>query len=432
MTKWMTWKTFSLILISLILAIILIDGLHHSSRRHSASKTISLQTPSLPQPYAKSTSITASSRISIVKKNDSLAKIFKRLHIPYSELNLILKKTDVHHYFANLRPHQKIYFQFNPNHSIAKMRYEIDNARTLYLSRHQNAFISRIEKKPETSVLLYKSGIIHHSLAEAAKKAGFTATMLTQFLSIFHGSINFSRALHRGDRFSVLYREYYINGKKDHPGEIVIAELRTGNKIHRAIRFSYPKNHIGYYTPEGHGLKPFILLPPLAYDHISSYFTYHRFDPILHRIRPHFGIDYAARLGTPIKSVGNGKVIFAGRDDGYGNAVIIKYGRKYKALYGHMEHFIRHLHVGEYVHQGEIIGYVGNTGWSTGPHLHFALYEWGKPKDPLKLKFTSHASVPKDYLSKFHSHAKALLAQLQLYEGPDLADNERKPKINEE
>lgn len=427
----MTRKNACLVLIGLILATVCVGVFYLSyATHHSSFKTIALKTPPLKQDPKKLKFLSWKSVT--VKKGDSLAKIFKRLRIPYQELNTLLKNKEARDYLTRLQPNEKIAFQLNSKHFIFAVKYPIDEVKTLYLSREKNGFKSRIEKKSETSVLLYKSGVIHSTLAAATKKAGFTATMLDNFISIFHGSINFSRSLHRGDRFSVLYKEYYVNGKKDHPGEIVVAELQNHDKIYRAIRFSYPRNHVGYYTPNGHGLKPFILLPPLRYNHISSYFTYHRFDPIAHRIQPHLGIDYAAPLGTPIRSVGDGKVIFAGRDDGYGNAVIIKYGRKFKALYGHMEHFIRHLHAGEYVHQGEIIGYVGDTGWSTGPHLHFALYVWGTPKDPLKLKFTSHASVPKDYLSRFRLHAKELLAQLQLYEGPDLAINQKKPHINEE
>ena len=127
--------------------------------------------------------------------------------------------------------------------------------------------------------------------------------------------------------------------------------------------------------------------------------------------------------GTPIYSIGNGKVIFEGRDHGYGNAVVIRYSKKYKTLYGHMQKFAKGLHTGDLVKRGQLIGYIGSTGWSTGPHLHFEMYVFGIPQDPLKLKFPGGQSIPHAYTQPYLTYAQKMLDKFNLYQGPELAQN---------
>lgn len=353
----------------------------------------------------------------IVRKNDSLAGIFLRLKLPYAELEKIAHLALAKKYLLNLRPGEHLFFQVNASDTLVALKYRLDADATLMITQKNNQLIAQVIKKPTTQKMLYKSGVVHGSLAKSAFHAGISPALYTEMTKIFAGDINFSEQIRKGDHFAILYNESFINGKAYKTGHIVATTMTLGKKHYTAIRFTYPKNHTSYYTPNGHGIKPLFRLPPVHYKYISGHFTYHRLDPYLHVVRPHLGIDYAALRGTPIHSIGNGRVFFAGKDDGYGNAVIIKYGRKYKALYGHMEKFAKGIHAGVHVKQGQTIGYVGSTGWSTGPHLHFELYVWGTPKNPLKMHFPGGHSVPKAYLTQYLTKAKKIMAKLSLKQG---------------
>lgn len=362
-----------------------------------------------------------------IKSGDSLAKIFSKLRIPYNELEQILRLQAAKQHLTHLKPGQKLYFDLsitpNKQNHINEIKFSISSSKTLYIKKQGKKFTATLISEPMTATLEFKSGVIHHSLAVAARRAGLTRRLYSELLSIFQGDINYSRNLRSGDHFAILYKEYYVDGKKDHPGHIVAADFTNHGKTYRAVRFTYPKDHTAYYTPAGRGIKPLFIIPPIKYKFISSGFQYHRLDPVTHTYRPHLGIDYAANYGTPIRSIGEGKVIFANKHEGYGNAVEVRYDHKYKALYAHMEHIARNIHSGEEVKQGEVLGYVGSTGWSTGPHLHFEMYVYGIPRNPLNMKFPNGKPIPKSYEAKFLQRAKSLLANLNLHEQSDRASN---------
>lgn len=349
-----------------------------------------------------------------IKPHDSLASIFLQHHLPYNDLLTILKLPNAQTHLNNIRPTQQLQFDIK-NGTLQKMRYPINPQNTLLIERSANGFTAHIETKPLQSALAYKSGVIQSSFATSAKRAGLTHALAAQLVTLFQGDINFSRGIQKGDRFRILYKEYYVDGKKNHPGKIVAAEFVNHGKPYRAVYFAYPQHHSGYFTPDGHGIAPLFLMPPLKYRRISSHFTYHRLDPILHVIRPHLGVDYAARRGTPIHAIGDGKVIFAGHERGYGNAIVIRYNWKYKSLYGHMSRIAHGMHHGVHVHRGQVVGYVGSTGWSTGPHLHLSLYVFGIPRDPLKMHFPKSHSVPSAQMPAFLQQAKKWLSELDLH-----------------
>lgn len=416
MQKNFTWKIiFSLIGIAII-ALVVISFLSSSSKKPS---TKHLSTPSTHQSHWWSLHKKIPWTLYVVKPGGSLNSVFKRANIPYDQLDKIMELGVVKAHLSRILPKQKIYIYQSKQHQLLKLKTQINNNQILLIERDNNKYLATLTSIPYTSKDAFKEITIHHSLLEAAKRNGIPKSMYQQLVTIFQGEINFSRQLRAGAKLAIVYKEYYLHGKKNHPGNILIAVLDNKGKVYRAIRFTYPRHHTGYYLPSGAGVKPLFTIPPLKYKFISSYFTYHRMDPILHKIRPHLGIDYAANYGTPIHSIGNGKVIFAGKDDGYGNAVIIRYSKKYKALYGHMEKFAKGLHVGERVKEGEVIGYVGSSGWSTGPHLHFELYVYGTPRDPLKMHFPKQKYIPRSYTKQFHETARKLMDELQAYEKKD-------------
>lgn len=393
--------------------------IHHLN--HSPLKTIATVSVKQNRPPEKQNLIWH--RI-VVAKGDTLTHLFSQFQIRYPKIKTMLNQPNAKKYFGKLYLGQTFFLHVDPKKDLIILKYPINNDETLFVYQDHQTINTHIEKKPMTTELIYKSAVIKHTLTAAARAAGLTYHMASQLSNIFNGTINVDH-LRRGDHFGVLYKEYYINGEKDHPGNIVAASFTHAGKTHKALRFTYPHNHSGYYTPEGRGVEPLFLKVPVKYKRISGHFTFHRYDPILHSIHPHLGIDYAAKYGTPIKSIGDGVVIFHGKKGGYGNAVVVRYSRKYRVLYGHMSRIALHLKNRQHVKKGQVIGYVGTTGWSTGPHLHFEMYVHGIPRDPLKMKFIGGKSIPKSYLKQFHEQAKALLVELQLHESPKLAYEEK-------
>jgi len=420
----LTRKHKTILLAALIIIITIVSSIvitHHQNVNQPPATTV--VTASVPQGPAWKQPSLIWHRV-IITKGDTLTQRFSKFQISYNQVRKLLKQPSFKKYFSKLYLGQTFYLHIDPKKNLIILKYPINSVKTLYLYSDNQTTKTVIENKPMTTSLIYKSGVIKHSLAAAAREAGLTYHMTSQLSSIFSGTVNFD-TLHAGDHFGVLYKEYYLNNIKDHPGDIVAASFTHDGKKHKAVRFTYPYKHTGYFTPKGRGVEPLFLRHPLHYKRISGHFTFRRYDPVIHIVHPHLGIDYAAAYGTPIRSIGDGRVIFHGRKGGYGNAVVIRYSRKYRALYGHMSRIAPHLKNRDHVKKGQIIGYVGSTGWSTGPHLHFEIYVYGIPRNPLTMKFIGGKSIPKSYLSKFHERASALLAKLEKHEATQLAYNSK-------
>lgn len=337
-----------------------------------------------------------------VKRGDTLSSIFAQLKLPKPTLLAIqrLHSPELRHLHAG----ETLNFLIQQG-NLLSLQYNLDFRRQAEITLSKDHAHLAIKEKPMTSGLEFKSGVINHSLQAAANQAGLTHAMTAE---LHHAFPNF----HKNDRFELLYREYYVDGQKYKTGDVVAAELISNNQKHFVFRFQDPENSESYYAANGSSLDPMFLSAPLSYKHISSRFSYHRLDPYLHTWRAHLGVDFAADSGTPIRSIGDGRIVFIGRDGGYGNAIKIQYGRAYQALYGHMHRFVHGLHVNQYVKKGEIIGYVGSTGWSTGPHLHFSFFVNGVPENWLGISLPYAGGISSRYLPAFEAMKHEMLATL--------------------
>ncbi len=248
---------------------------------------------------------------------------------------------------------------------------------------------------------------IAYSLALAGERAGLSDDLMMQLTNIFAWDIDFATNLYPGDQFTVVYENNDSNS-----GQIVAAEFVNRGKIFTAIRYKDSEGNVNYYSPEGKTMRKAFLSTPVEYTHISSHFDTHRRHPILNRIRAHKGIDYAARTGTPVKSAGDGVVTFIGRKGGYGQVMIVQHGERYETLYAHLSNFKRGLQNGDPVRQGEIIGYVGQTGLATGPHLHYEFRIDGVHRNPETLSLGDSTPLSNHLLADFKSKSQPLLAQL--------------------
>jgi murein DD-endopeptidase MepM/ murein hydrolase activator NlpD len=254
-------------------------------------------------------------------------------------------------------------------------------------------------------------GTINSTLSLATQKAGLSNELILQLTNIFAWDIDFATNLHHGDQFTVVYEETRI-GNNSSDSQIVAAEFVNQGRILTAIRYKDSEGNVNYYSPDGKPMRKAFLSTPVDFVRISSGFDTHRRHPILNRIRAHKGVDYAARMGTPVKSAGDGEVTFRGRKGGYGQVMIVKHGEHYETLYAHLSDFKEGLESGDLVKQGEIIGYVGQTGLATGPHLHYEFRVDGVHRNPETLNLAQSYPLHAEVLADFKAQTQPLLAQL--------------------
>lgn len=350
-----------------------------------------------------------------IKKRDNLGKVFARLDISKKDVPLILKAGEAAKELKKLKPGQKISLAIQDHH-VQQLTYIIDDLSTLIISKASN---DKYKTQMKMAALDTKQSIakftVIGSVTSSAKKAGLNTKRLSQLAGIFKASVDFNKGTHTGDNVSVLFQDYYSNGKKVKDGEIVAAEIKTATNTYQAVRFTDPKGNSGYYSPDGTSMQKRFLPAPLKFTHISSLFNPKRWHPVLHRFRHHQGVDYAAPYGTPIKSVANGTIAHLGRQGGYGNTIMIKHDSSYSTLYGHLSKYATGLKAGSHVQQGQLIGYVGSSGLATGPHLHFEFRINGVHKNPLTVALPNGKSITHAYRNKFHNEVKKLLAKLDAH-----------------
>jgi len=217
---------------------------------------------------------------------------------------------------------------------------------------------------------------------------------------IFGWDIDFVQDIRVGDSFHVIFTDYQLSGEKLSDGDILAAEFTTQGQTYRAIRFEDDDGGVSFYTPEGESMLGTFLRSPVEFSRISSRFG-KRKHPISKKWKTHKGVDYAASRGTPVRATADGKVLLAGRKGGYGKTVVLRHAGRFSTLYAHMNGFAKKIRSGARVKQGQIIGYVGSTGYSTGPHLHYEFRVDGVHRNSLTYKTPKASSVSKKHKAKF-------------------------------
>jgi len=240
-------------------------------------------------------------------------------------------------------------------------------------------FTSRVETAPLAAATRMASATIRSSLFAAADDARIPDNVVEQVIQIFSGDIDFHRSLHNGDRFNVIYEALEADGEPLRTGRVLSVEFVNKGKQHQAMWFQEPGTKGSYYTLDGRSLETSYLASPMQFSRVTSGFAM-RFHPILHKWKAHLGTDYGAAIGTPVRSVGDGVVQFAGEQNGFGNVVIVRHNNTDETLYAHLSRI--DVRPGQHVNQGQHVGAVGMTGWATGPHLHFEFRVNGVHKNP--------------------------------------------------
>jgi len=358
-----------------------------------------------------------------VKKGDTLSSIFKHHKLNSNSLYKIINSGKEASRLTRIKPGQTFSIALNNDNDIAQLEFQINKVDTLFISHNDKGYSSEIRSKEIETRQQFTAGMINNSLFAAGQKAGLNSAMIMRLAHIFGWDIDFALDIRKGDSFALLYEEKYVDGKKLSSGNILSAEFVNQGKVFRAIRYTDASGHTDYYSEKGLSMRKAFLRTPVEFSRISSRFSLGRKHPILNRIRAHKGVDYAAARGTPIKAVGDGKIIFKGRKGGYGRVIILQHGSKYTTLYAHMSAYNKKLHTGSRVGQGQTIGYVGMSGLATGPHLHYEFRVNGVHRNPLTVKLPNAAPISKKYRANFKVAAETLISQLKLRKQETIALN---------
>lgn len=352
-----------------------------------------------------------------VQRGDSLAGYFQQLKIPASELHYLLKTITHSKLLQKLQPGQILSFELTPDNAITQLNVSIDKLTNLTIKKqaHQK-YISQLVKKDVERKTAFGSGKIYDSLYLAGKQAKLSDKLIMSLAQIFEYDIDFALDIRPGDSFRVLFEEHYIDNEKIDTGAILAAEFTNQGKTYQAFQYIDANGKSAYFKADGQSLTKAFIRTPVAYTRISSHFNLSRKHPVLHKIRAHKGVDYAAPHGTPVKASGNGKVIHAGRKGGYGNAVILQHGSKYSTLYAHLSKIGKGVRPGREVKQGQVIGYVGSTGLASGPHLHYEFRVNGVHQNPLTVALPNSNGIPNSKISDYQTQTQLYLDQMASHE----------------
>ena len=358
-----------------------------------------------------------------VKRGNNLARIFARLGISPDQLHEIMQLGKTTKRLKKLYPGETFRVRIHTPETQGKtshkkkqleeLVYDFDVANSLRVLNTANGF--RAEKITKELEVRQKHvvGKIDDSLFLAGQRAGMSDNLIMELAGIFGWDVDFALDIRKGDHFTVIHEEYYLDGKKVKNGNIIAAEFTNNKNTYRAVQYTDAKGRAGYFTPEGNSMRKAFLRTPVAFSRISSRYGMRR-HPTLNKMRAHKGVDYAAPRGTPIRATGDGKIVHRGRKGGYGKVVILRHGSSYQTLYAHMSNYDRNARMGRQVKQGQIIGYVGSTGRATGSHLHYEFRVNGVHRNPLRVRLPKASPIAKKYRNDFKQVAQPLIAQLDL------------------
>ncbi|MEW8506912.1 MAG: peptidoglycan DD-metalloendopeptidase family protein [Candidatus Thiodiazotropha sp.] len=359
-----------------------------------------------------------------IRNGDSLASIFKKHGLSANLLHRIVHSSDTAKKLTDIRPGEMLFLDMDEEQNFFGLRLQHSKIESLEITAVDDGF-KAAELSRDVEVRTNQvSGTIENSFYIAAKEAGLSEQLIMKMAGIFGWDIDFALEIRSGDRFSVIFEEDYLDGEKLRDGAILGAEFINRGRSYRALLYTDDSGRSDYYSPDGRSMRKAFLRAPVDFRRISSRFTRERYHPVLGKKRPHRGVDYAAKTGTPIKAAGDGKIIHRGKKGGYGKTVIIKHGQTYTTLYAHLSRYNKKAKRGSKVKQGQTIGYVGKTGLATGPHLHYEFRVNGVYRNPLTVKLPAAKPIAKKYREDFELKIQPLLSKLDLINRTLVADAE--------
>lgn len=352
-----------------------------------------------------------------VKRGDTLAKIFSGFKLSPQTTYKVSRAGTHAKRLISLKPGDLLYLQIDEAGQLNSLKYPISNTETLIVSVNESKYESRIETKQIEKMLGFSQGTISTSFWNAGTEAGLSDTQIMELAGIFGWDIDFAQEIRSGDTFNMAYEELYVDGEFIGFGNIVAAEFINQGEIFTAVRYTDNR----YYTPEGRSMRKSFLRAPINFKYVSSSFNPRRFHPVQKRIKPHRGVDYVARVGTPVLAAGDGKVIRSSYDKYNGHHVFIQHGERYQTKYLHFTK--RAVRVGQSVKQGQVIGYLGATGMVTGAHLHYEFLVDGVHRNPRTVSLPKALPIESSQKAKFLHIASQQVKMLENHKRIMLAMN---------
>lgn len=356
------------------------------------TETLSLPTQSIPSIQTK--------KIHTVKDGENLSLIFEQYKVPLNETYKIFKK-DIANEVKNILPNDRIEF-LSLDGKLQKIIIHKSPLLSYQVQVLPEIVIDRAEKEPEL-IQSFRSGLIESSFYLAGLKNDIPESVIMDLAYIFAWDIDFVFDIRVGDKFRLLYETPFVDGQQIENGSILFAEFYNQNNRFTAIRYKGKNKEWEYFNENGGSLEKAFLRAPLDFAYVSSHFNPNRRHPILNTIRAHNGVDYAAKRGTPIRATGEGVIQSVGWKSGYGRTIVIRHGGEITTLYAHLDKYHPLIAKGAKVSQGQTIGYVGDSGLATAPHLHYEFRIGEKRTDPLKVALPSASPLDKSNMDQFQS-----------------------------
>ena len=346
-----------------------------------------------------------------VQNGDNLSTLFERAGISTSQI-YDLTASAGGDLLNNLSPGEQFHMGLDSNETLIELQY-IKSPLVRYVYENDDGYF-QVEKRTHTADVLYgyRRGVIRDSFYNSAKRAQLPDNIIMEMANLFGWDIDFVFDIRGGDEFSVMFEDRFLHGERLNAGDIIAASFKNQGKLYRAVRYEHRDGTTRYYSPDGLSMRKTFLRTPLDIFRISSGFNLRRKHPIHKKIKAHRGVDYAAPRGTPVKAVGKGKVVASSFSKPNGNFIFIQHGQTYMTKYLHLNE--RKVKVGQSVSQGKVIGTVGSTGYSTGPHLHYEFLVNGVHKNPRTVELPKANPIDDSERERFERVSKAYLLKLKL------------------
>ncbi|HEX2206028.1 MAG TPA: M23 family metallopeptidase [Longimicrobium sp.] len=363
-----------------------------------------------------------------LRKGETLSELLARTRLDGAQAKALLAELTATYDPRRLRPGMEVEYRTSTRTGgVRRMTMQLDADRTLHVDGRAGALRTEVKEVPVHADMAVLAGTVRSSLYQAVIDGEGDVPReererIVDLLAdrIFAYKIDFSRDLRPGDAYRILYERMARPDGTARTSRILAVQFDVGERTQEAYLFTVGGAD-DYYEADGESMKRAFLRAPLEFRRISSAYSTGRFHPILRRMRAHHGIDYAAAMGTPIRAVGDGVIRKAGWGGGYGNVVEISHRSGYASRYAHMRGFARGLRPGMRVTQGQVIGYVGSTGLSTGPHLHYEFHMAGRPVNPSSIKFLTGEPIPASARGRFRALVEERIAAMDRAAGPLLA-----------
>jgi murein DD-endopeptidase MepM/ murein hydrolase activator NlpD len=348
----------------------------------------------------------------LIGKNQTFSELMEQQGFQPGFIHQVVENAKPQYDLAQIHAGRSMEITTQPGTGFVKLRYEIDPLRTLTVARDNSGdLVSSLETRSVETSIRQIGGNIQGSLYNTINKLGEGDELVIRFADIFEWDVDFFKDLQAGDAFRIIYEKQSVAGRPYGYGRILAAELENKGRSYTAIGFQVGNNW-EFYSPNGEPMKKAFLASPLKFSRITSGFSSHRYHPILHKYRPHFGTDYAAPYGTPVRAIGKGRIIFAGWAGGAGKTIKIQHDRSIQTFYCHLSRFGAGIRKGASVSQGQVIGYVGATGLATGPHLDFRFLRNGQYVNFLRIRSPQAEPLPPAEMARFKTESAEIIVQI--------------------